>query len=286
MQLESGFPILARPLIAASVDRVKLRALVADESEEIRRRCKDDLVAADPSITILEAVDGPSALDVLKRESIDLCLIDRTLPRVDGHLLVQQVQQPNLRTVFVLLSDKLVSSWPEIASQVRAYEVLLKPPGQARVEKLLGVLQRMKTAARVLIALENPASAAVVVRMFEAARFTLVPDVAERADAVLRRTEQSYDFVLLDMTLPDMTGIEVAARIRERDPRLGIIMTGRGAFPAESFLRQLGVSAYLRQPFDTLALDNALHKVFGLWQPYLQSALMRSRARASSRGTP
>jgi len=109
MQLESGFPILARPLIAASVDRVKLRALVADESEEIRRRCKDDLVAADPSITILEAVDGPSALDVLKRESIDLCLIDRTLPRVDGHLLVQQVQQPNLRTVFVLLSDKLVS---------------------------------------------------------------------------------------------------------------------------------------------------------------------------------
>ena len=137
-----------------------------------------------------------------------------------------------------------------------------------------------------LIALENPASAAVVVRMFEAARFTLVSDVVQRADVVLRRTEQSYDFVLLDMTLPDMTGIEVAARIRERDPRLGIIMTGRGAFPAESFLRKLGVSVYLRQPFDTLALENALHKVFGLWQPYLQSALMRSRARASSRGTP
>ena len=286
MQLESAFPILAKPPIAASMDRVKLRVLVADTSEEIRRRCKDDLVAADPSITILEAVDGPSALDVLKRESIDLCLIDRTLPRVDGQLLVQQVQQPHRRTVFVLLSDKLVSSWPEIASQVRAYEVLLKPPGKARVDKLLGVLQKMKTPARVLIALENPASAAVVIRMFDAARFTLVPDIVERAEVLLRRIEQSYDFVLLDMTLPDMTGIEVAARIRERDPRLGIIMTGRGAFPAESFLRQLGVSAYLRQPFDTLALENALHKVFGLWQPYLQSALMRSRARASSRGTP
>ena len=161
MQLESAFPILAKPPTAASVDREKLRVLVADANEEIRRRCKDDLVATDPSITVLEAVDGPSALDVLKRENIDLCLIDRTLPRVDGHLLVQQVQQPHLRTVFVLLSDKLVSSWPEIASQVRAYEVLLKPPGQARVDKLLGVLQRMKTAARVLIALENPASAAV-----------------------------------------------------------------------------------------------------------------------------
>ncbi len=202
------------------------------------------------------------------------------------HLLVQQVQQPNLRTVFVLLSDKLVSSWPEIASQVRAYEVLLKPPGQARVEKLLGVLQRMKTTARVLIALENPASAAVVVRMFEAARFTLVPDVVERADVVLRRIEQSYDFVLLDTALPDMMGIEVAARLRARNPRLGIILTGRGAFPAESFLRELGVSAYLRQPFDALALDNALHKVFGLWQPYLQSVLMRSRARASARAKP
>ena len=285
MQLESAFPILAKPPIAASMDRVKLRVLVADTSEEIRRRCKDDLVAADPSITILEAVDGPSALDVLKRESIDLCLIDRTLPRVDGHLLVQQVQQPHRRTVFVLLSDKLVSSWPEIASQVRAYEVLLKPPGKARVDKLLGVLQRMKTAARVLIAMENPAAAAVVGRMFETARFTLTSDVAERADVVLRRIEQAYDFVLLDTALPDMMGIEVAARIRAQDPRLGIIMTGRGAFPAESFLRELGVSAYLRQPFDTLELENALHKVFGLWQPYLQSALMRSRARASSRAT-
>jgi CheY-like chemotaxis protein len=200
-----------------------------------------------------------------------------------GTFWFSRCSSPHLRTVFVLLSDKLVSSWPEIASQVRAYEVLLKPAGQVRVEKLVGVLQRMKTPARVLIAIENQASAVVVSRMFEAARFTLIPDVVERADVVLRRIEQAYDFVLLDTALPDMMGIEVAARIRARDPRLGIIMTGRGAFPAESFLRELGVSAYLRQPFDALALENALHKVFGLWQPYLQSALMRSRARASAR---
>ena len=37
-----------------------------------------------------------------------------------GTFWSSRVQQPHLRTVFVLLSDKLVSSWPEIASQVRA----------------------------------------------------------------------------------------------------------------------------------------------------------------------
>ena len=121
----------------------------------------------------------------------------------------------------------------------------------------------MKTAARVLIALENPASAAVVSRMFETARFTLIADVVERADVVLRRIEQSDDFVLLDTALPDMMGIEVAARIRARDPRLGIIMTGKAAFQPRAFSESLACRRTFGSHLTPRELDNALHKVSG-----------------------
>jgi DNA-binding response OmpR family regulator len=283
MQLEPVPQLSIAPARPAPTTPLQIRVLVADASDDIRRQFKDDFMAADPTVAFFEAPDGRSALEILKRELIDLCLIDRKLPRADGPLLVREVQQPDLGTVFVLLSDKLISSWPEIACQIRAYEVLLKPPGPARVEKLLGVLRRMKAEARALVALESTALAAVVCRMLETTRFTLRVDVVHRGDAVLRRLGPSYDFVLLDTALPDMMGIEVAARIRAQDAQVGVIMTGRAAFPAQSFLRELGVSTYLRQPFDMFELENALHRVFGLWQPYLLSALQRSRARASSR---
>ncbi|RNB91953.1 diguanylate cyclase [Brevibacillus fluminis] len=55
-------------------------------------------------LDIIEASDGESALDVLRNNVVDLCVLDGIMPKMDGyHLLEQMKQMPHLQKVKVLM---------------------------------------------------------------------------------------------------------------------------------------------------------------------------------------
>jgi two-component system cell cycle sensor histidine kinase/response regulator CckA len=70
---------------------------------------------------------------------------------------------------------------------------------------------------------------------------------------------QPIDAVLLDLTMPGMTGEETLARLRRLRPRLPVVVTsGREAdgAPAEA-------SAFVAKPFDFAAVHAALRRAVG-----------------------
>jgi len=81
------------------------------------------------------------------------------------------------------------------------------------------------------------------------------------ADAVRLATEQSPDLVLLDLGLPDTSGLDVALRIKA-DPRSAkipvVALTGRDADADRDALLAAGCAAYLVKPVDTQALLRSL----------------------------
>jgi CheY-like chemotaxis protein len=79
-----------------------------------------------------------------------------------------------------------------------------------------------------------------------------VQAVATARDAlnVLRTPLSPIDLVLLDVDLPDVSGINLCARLRELLPRLPMmICTGDAEAETVSQLANLGVQLYLRKPF-------------------------------------
>jgi PAS domain S-box-containing protein len=67
---------------------------------------------------------------------------------------------------------------------------------------------------------------------------------------------EEFDVVLTDLTMPQMTGIEVATRLHARNPRLPILlMTGFSGDWTQERVRERGVRELLPKPFtlDTLA---------------------------------
>jgi DNA-binding response OmpR family regulator len=67
--------------------------------------------------------------------------------------------------------------------------------------------------------------------------------------AILRRPFSALDVAVLDIYLPDCSGIDLCARLRELHPRLPVIVCTGETGPEEAArLLYLGVHRYLRKP--------------------------------------
>src|SRR5579872_752869 len=77
-------------------------------------------------------------------------------------------------------------------------------------------------------------------------------DLAQNATEGLRKLEERpYDLVLLDLMMPDRSGMDVLAEVRERDRETPIFMiTAYGSVEAAVQALKLGASDYFSKPWD------------------------------------
>jgi DNA-binding NarL/FixJ family response regulator len=83
--------------------RQQKRIFIVDDHPLIRRIFKQ-ILDLDPDVVVIgEAVSGEDALRQLERAAPDLCLIDFSLPGIDGAELVRQLRKkrPGLRCMVV-----------------------------------------------------------------------------------------------------------------------------------------------------------------------------------------
>jgi len=74
-------------------------------------------------------------------------------------------------------------------------------------------------------------------------------DVADTGVAALKRSEDGYDLIVLDLLLPDISGLDVCRRVREHSPVPIVILTARGAEVDRVVGLELGADDYLAKPF-------------------------------------
>jgi nitrogen regulation protein NR(I) len=79
-----------------------------------------------------------------------------------------------------------------------------------------------------------------------------VVSTVERAEAALQQIEaEEFDLVILDICMPGMGGLEAMQRIRQRCPRLPVIvMTGRGTMETAIEATKRGAFEYQLKPFE------------------------------------
>lgn len=81
-----------------------VRVLIADDQELIRESLKIVLSTHDDIEVIATAGDGFEVLDVLKREKIDVILMDIRMPRMDGVFCTKAVKEQYLSTKIIILT--------------------------------------------------------------------------------------------------------------------------------------------------------------------------------------
>ena len=84
------------------------------------------------------------------------------------------------------------------------------------------------------------------------------------APQALAETEgQVFDVALLDLKMPEMDGQELLQKLKERDPRIEVIMlTGHGTIQSAFHASQSGAFEYLLKPCDFDGLVSSINNAY------------------------
>jgi two-component system KDP operon response regulator KdpE len=117
-----------------------LRVLVVDDEPPIRRFLRTSLSAEGYQVT--EAEDGKSALAVLKRNAMDLVVLDLGLPGMDGFDVIRELRESRSTVPIIVLSVRADEAGKVHALDLGADDYVTKPFGMDEL------LARARTALR------------------------------------------------------------------------------------------------------------------------------------------
>lgn len=101
------------------------RILVVDDADFMRMMLKEILGRC--GHTVLEARNGQECLDILERETVDVCVLDIVMPVMDGIAALRRIREehPGIRTI--MLSAMSRESCVKQARQLGADAFVVKP---------------------------------------------------------------------------------------------------------------------------------------------------------------
>ena len=99
-------------------------------------------------------------------------------------------------------------------------------------------------------------------KMIELEGYEVVGEAGNGVEAVQKYMEAQPDVVMLDITMPEMNGIDALKRIKEFDPKAKVIMCsamGQQAMVAQAI--QSGAKDFIVKPFEKDRVLAALKRV-------------------------
>lgn len=120
--------------------------LAVDDSRSIRSLVTRALAA--DAIEVVQAENGQVALDLLAARSVDLVLLDVTMPGMDGITCLRSLRERGDRTAVVMLTSESNASVVETAHSLGVADYLTKPfDGAGLRAKVLEILAAHARAA-------------------------------------------------------------------------------------------------------------------------------------------
>jgi len=232
--------------------------LVVDDEVDTCRNLSD--ILTDLGYAVDVAHDGPSALELVRRNAYDVALLDLRMPGMDGLELFHRIRQLRSGTVGIIVTAYVGTDTAERALAAGAWQVLAKPLDFPR---LLGLVEEAVGQPLVLIVDDDP-DLCQSLRDVLCDRGYRVCLAHDESDAATHLRDTSFRVVLIDMKLPDGDGAGVYRLVREANPQARtVVITGyRGEMEqrVQEVLRE-GADAVCYKPFDVGNLLTTLERL-------------------------
>jgi signal transduction histidine kinase/DNA-binding response OmpR family regulator len=244
------------------------------------------LIARRPEMRLLSAVNAVLGLALARAQQPDVILMDINLPGMSG-----------LEALKILREDPITAHIPVLAISANAmptdiqkglvagfFRYLTKPIkvsefmdsvdiaikfAASKIEPIAAPLEVQGplefTGLRALLAEDDEANQVIASGFLSRLGFA-VELAIDGQDALMHARSRAYDCILMDVNMPDMTGIEVTRRLRSipSTARTPIVaMTANALIGDRELLLAGGMSDYVSKPIERAALLAALRRQLG-----------------------
>jgi CheY-like chemotaxis protein/anti-sigma regulatory factor (Ser/Thr protein kinase) len=136
---------ISRDVLLGALDRLQREVktvLIVDDEPDAVRLFQRMLVSAGRGYRVLRAFDGRQALEILRREQVDVILLDLIMPAMDGfQFLAAQSQEPALRDVPVIL----ISARDPMGHPIVSNALAVTCRGGLSIQQLLACIEAVST---------------------------------------------------------------------------------------------------------------------------------------------
>jgi signal transduction histidine kinase/DNA-binding response OmpR family regulator/HPt (histidine-containing phosphotransfer) domain-containing protein len=269
------FPLQAEPAQRIGSARIfaGMPVLVVDDTA-VNREILDDLLSA-WGISVQQAQSGAEALTAIRTaaqrgDPFELALIDQTMPGMDGMALARAVKSdPAIAGLPLILLSSLAA---EEAGEADPHFLrrVAKPVRQAALWECLSAIDPEVRASlpapqpapapeaaprpgvQVLLVEDRPINLEVATRMLERCGCA-VETAVNGAEALEKYDVARFDLIFMDCQMPEMSGFEATAEIRQREAATGrrtpiVALTASAIAGDREKCLDAGMDDYLSKP--------------------------------------
>jgi signal transduction histidine kinase/CheY-like chemotaxis protein/HPt (histidine-containing phosphotransfer) domain-containing protein len=259
-----------------------LSVLLVDDNEAARAPIRRSLETR--GVSVREAASGEQAASLLAQEiSPDLLLLDSQMPGLGARAMLERLLTGDASTPPVIL---LSSFGPIMSAEERKrFHVVAQLHKPVRtsllIESILSAVrprnrgggpaercrlsEKARPSLRILVVEDNALNQRLVQRMLQN-RGHEVRIVSNGLESIRTLSEERFDVVLMDWSMPDMAGFEAVRRIRAQEAgeeaasvRI-IAMTAHVACETMDQAVQAGVDGYITKPIQLKSFLQAVEK--------------------------
>lgn len=221
--------------------------LIVEDDDSFRKSIVE--AAQGYGFQAIEAGDGEAAIAILERHAPDAILLDIKLPGISGLGLLEMVKNmPHLRHIPVHMVSAM--DYQHNALRMGALGYLTKP---VTMEKIRSAMERIETMisnhVRKILIVEDDERQSMAITSLIAGADVHIDAARTGQDAFKLLREQSYDCVILDLTLPDLNGFEMLEQLNSMDISIPpvVIYTAKDLTPQEeAYLRKYSQSIIIK----------------------------------------
>ena len=122
-----------------------MNILVVDDSESMRRIIIRMLNAMGYN-NVAQAENGIDAVNTVRRQAVDLILLDWNMPKMDGLATVKHLREQGNRTPIVMVTTEGERSKVVTAAKAGVTNYILKPFDQEVLERIVNSVLKPKAA--------------------------------------------------------------------------------------------------------------------------------------------
>jgi YesN/AraC family two-component response regulator len=216
---------------------------------------------------VLTAGTGKEALDIIAEEKPDLVLLDIKMPGMDGIETLREIRKIDSDLKVIMLT---CFGTPELESEARklgvsdflrkqlGIEAFLKTVIKFSKEVETGVDGKEKKKAKILVVDDEPGVLEALYEFLTLKEYEVIK-ASNGKEALAKVKKERPHLVLLDIKMPEMSGMEVLKKIKEVDPSIGVIMaTGFEDMETAQKAMELGAYDYITKPFNLEYLETSV----------------------------